>query len=425
MPEDLSLKSYSVFGWLVPGRLVEYFRQSREWQSAKSVIRTHGFFIFLGAFGGLFLIALQEILRLKEGGRGWYILGLIMEHGGLGLVVSALAVFGYEWRSNAKKLFDLTEELVKLHEELLKLLEVQGIGAIRRGLEVVLGAELDNLPDNLKVVFRSLMKVIQAIQELNKNQAWANRQYIAFVSDLLDTCELNAVNLSQMENEKVTWTDFIVPVTASKLADKFLAKYMVALSSDDTYEVISDFTSWRGEQLKEFHDTATKQAVNNGAEVIRVFNLLSVRDEDISVEQVRDILGKHLKDASEWTGKEGYKVKVFGQEEFSLLRGSFPQDFPDKRPVMQHFGIFKHRAEIVCVMVREADLSKMQLCSKIGSVRTDVDKLEKIIAKAKPLKPELTEEGRTEQINSITAGLITAGIKVKHDRKRRRKRISE
>jgi len=414
MAENLGTKPYSIFAGLFPHRLVEYLKHSREWQSLKGVIKTDGFFIFLGAFTGLALIILEDKYKLKDTLNFWpHSLGLVMEHGGLGLIVSALAVFGYEWRSNAKKAFDLTEELVRLRE-------VEGIEAIHRGLEAVFGGEVHNLPENLKTVFNSLKKVIAAIQELNKNKSWANRQYIGFVSDLLDTSLLNAVNLSNLEKEEVNWMDFIVPVTAAKLADKFLAKHMMALTAGDTYEVISDFTSWQGRQLEEFHNDATKQAVKNGAEVIRVFNLLSVRDEEVSEEQVREILRKHLKDARDWTGEKGYKVKVFGFEDFAVLRRNFPQDFKDKKRAMDsHFGIFKHRNEIVCVMVREADLSKMQLCSKFGSVKTDVEKLERIIIQAKLLTPDLTEEGLSDQIDNLIGSL-----KLKSNKRRRRKQTS-
>lgn len=401
MPKQEDSKRYSIFDGLKRKWPFDFVRQSKEWQGLIQAIKSDGFLILLGVLSGIGLVVLQHDWKWLN--RDHVTTALIVEHLGLAFIVSSIAVFGYEWRSYAKKAFDLTEELVKLRQ-------VEGIEAIDRGLEVVFGGEEHELGENVRKVFSSLKKVIVAIQDLNTNKSWASQQYIGFVSDLLDTAQLNAVNLSDLEKKEVSWKDFIVPVTASRLAGRLLTQYMMALGAGDLYEVISDFTSWQDAQLDEFHNIATKKAVANGAEVVRVFNLLSVGSETISESQIRETLTKHLNDAKQWPGAKGYKVKVFGPAEYAVLHKKFPQ--ADRRVLMEsHFGVFKHRNEIVCVMVKLANLSKMQLCSKLESIAEDVDKLENVIANARELK--------LEELDQL--GVILKGLNLKGSRRRLRK----
>lgn len=372
-------------------RIKNYFPQSNKWQSLYHVIETDGFYILMGALSGLGLVILQEVFHIKAQ-PGWrHIAGLVIEHTGLGLFVSSIAVFGYEWRSNAKRAMDLSQQLVELRQ-------MEGMNAIQRGLVAVFGDEEHAVPENLKKGITGLKKVIVAIEGLNKSKSWANQQYIGFVADLIETARSNAENLSFLDDKKVDWKDFIVPVTAADLADNFLAKHMRALTINDKYHVISNFSSWQGDQLKNLHE-ATKIAVENGAEIIRVFNLLSLANENIPVELAKTILEKHLAAAKEWKGVHGYTVKVFGQAQFNKLKKLHTH--ADIGISMQsHFGVFIHGEEIICVMVKDPNLSKMQICAKKLAVQSETEQVEEVIRFAETLDPD-----KPEQLNTVLSEL--------------------
>jgi hypothetical protein len=64
------------------------------------------------------------------------LIALVIEHLGLGFLVSSIAVFGYEWRSHTKMAVELSEKLAKILTE-------RGKEALKLSLFAVLGDKED------------------------------------------------------------------------------------------------------------------------------------------------------------------------------------------------------------------------------------------------------------------------------------------
>jgi hypothetical protein len=180
--------------------------------------------------------------------------------------------------------------------------------------------------------------------------------------------------------------------TAAAFTSVLLSEHMKRLKEDGHYYVISDVASWRDRQLRKFREQ-TRQAVDRGAHVQRVFNLMLV--PHLNPLKVRDkarILEQHLEDSETWTSLNNgkYEVKVFDRSNLDRLAMSIP-DANELEIKEAHFGIFSHGTAaqtLVEYEVKAFNLSKMLLQKDKEAIHKHLDMFEVVWDEATPLTPE-------------------------------------
>ena len=349
-----------------------------------------GFLTAVSSVGGLsaFGIALGSLMVWA--GEYWVwlnghpTLSLLTEHLGMGFLVSAIAVFGYEWKGHSKKTLVLCEELVRT-------LAAQGEQALDRGLSQLIPHDQRRLPEGARDVTKSCKTVIMAISNLLQTRRRVTDHYVSFVAGLLRAVvRRNVEELVDLHlrDKEVT---FRVPANAAVLADDILAEQMKAMIRGERYEVVSDLMSWRNSQLGDFHE-ATQAAVRKGVKVRRIFNLFRddhEEEENLTTQEVERILTKHLQAMNQWKdkwGRNGYEVAVFGieggaQRAKELTKGKVRK---------MHFGIFRLAdKEAVRFRVTKPDLSELLISRDPDEIREDIQAFDQLWECSSPLSAEV------------------------------------
>ena len=364
MPEDQSVsrRAYRTIG--------EFFHS--EWLHFQNTVRSVGIYAAFGFIVGLCLIVYSKQPKGAPWKWDWEQLKhLSAEHIGIGLIVSSVAVFLYEWRAHAKQLHDLARRL-------LDVLEHESRASFSASMSRLLRID-SSLPDDpIRKIYSGVEQLVFSLAELK--QGWGTVQYVNFLHGLLSgVVGENAETLVRLgERDEQT---FSVPRTAAHIADEILAAQMHAAERGDCYDVISDFPSWRENQLPKF-TRETEAAIRKGVKVRRIFSLCNLEHDEkfMQLEQIPRILREHLElmersQAGKWPqrGRRGkYEVKVLDSEN---LRHTNLQAFDQERLAASHFGVFKHReraADEVLVLfnVRDPYLSELGLSRDPRHIRT-------------------------------------------------------
>lgn len=339
---------------------------------------------------GKALDLLAHQLAWSEGIRFWLVSPLtsLAEHLGAGFFVSAIAVYFYEWGAHAKKLIDV---FVKSQRELEKqeaITNAQSREALQRGLQDLLAVE-DSKPHHREVA-NILYDLVHATAGLCRSQSLADERYVKVVTSMLKEAQQNADALRTLD--EADENSFIIS-SASVLADTILASQMSGMGRGDMYNVVSDFASWQRGQLAGFREE-TRQAVERGAKIRRIFNLLHEGACNIGEAEIRKILMAHLRDVEESADlKAGtYQVACFGERE---LRNLPEQYHYDAR--REHYGVFAQDGKITRFEVRELDLSRMVLSRKERILRRDRDLFEAMWKVAHVYEPSPGSKGRDRE----------------------------
>lgn len=401
--------------------LKEYNGQKKVtgWQGFKEAFSSHGLFIAGGLIIGLALIIIAETTGLKERPE-WllHIFGLSLEHLGLGLIVSSIAVFGYEWRSHVKKVLDLSRKLEQsIHDveqiretiretgTLLELLSKSGDKTLEPALRTFLGEENPSL-------CKSLRQFVEAIYEIQRDKAddvslpeneykyrkLVKKRYIGVTEWLLQRTVLaNARQFQKVIDGGEG--HFTVPATSGEMADVILAAQMSIMSEGDSYDVISDVSSWRDNLLKEFKAESISKIKSREVKVRRVFNLFrhglppadSSSYQEVCKKTIRTLYD-HLSASVNLSKKAwvGYELKIFWEEELKKATESHP-DFREHEFREAHFGLFIHKEtrEVTRFKVELENLSNMTLNWDPSSIERDVDLFKIMWSKAKTLDKDI------------------------------------
>jgi hypothetical protein len=164
------------------------------------------------------------------------------------------------------------------------------------------------------------------------------------------------------------------------MADQILSTQMGLMESGDSYDVISDITSWRDNPLEDFRRESVKALIKR-VKVRRVFSrfrldLPSPSDPSYTERCKKTIktLEEHLQYSKQYPG---YEVKVLGENELKKLLdiGTGNSILTRDKIEKAHFGLFKQGAApktVIRFMVKLSDLSDMELCRKASVVEDDV-----------------------------------------------------
>ncbi|HEX8844311.1 MAG TPA: hypothetical protein VF791_06690 [Pyrinomonadaceae bacterium] len=303
-------------------------------------------YVLLGLLTGGGLLILQDYLRERHAPE---LLVKLVEHLGVGFLVSSIAVFFYEWGSHAKKMQQLNERLLqweraKPEENLTR--------SIRRLFNPDDEREASGEVKELSVYCKELVMHISKL--LQNRNSWCNDQHVDFLLYFLKSYLVkNAKTFTSLNDENVrAKLPFVVPQNAAELTSSLLTYYMQTLNTGDSYISISNLPVWQNDQLTEFHK-ATTEAMKRGVKVRRIFNFARNYRVVIGISEAIYILELHLKYVE--TSEGNYQVKVLGQHE---LKKSTSKNL-ESRIGDAHFGIFRHDKEALRLEVRGPELSEM------------------------------------------------------------------
>lgn len=253
------------------------------------------FYVLFGGTLGLIMV------QISHGRTDTY--GMIIEHLGVGFIVSSFAVLLFEWRSEAQRVLRLAERLVDVSR-------AEGEEGLTRVLNTLIGSRTD-LPAGHDIE-ESCKKVVLAISELLGRRTRVSDQYVGFIASLqrrLIHGNLEAfVHLSRGQTAEI-----IVPRTAGELAEDVLTAQIRALGEGEQYDVISDLRTWINGQLDDFQRATEKAIVENGVRVRRLFNLAHASLDHLSASQFSEIIELHRKSMRSMLQRDpanpGYEVR--------------------------------------------------------------------------------------------------------------------
>jgi hypothetical protein len=293
-------------------------------------------YTLLGLIVGIALVFLAKFLS-PSGSEGQAqgeetVVHLVVEHLGMGFLVSAIAVFFYEWGAHIRKALELAEQLSStIKHDLAPIAMAAGEAALLRGLESLLKDNSAVGGKHVTEVISDVEKLVKALCGIQQGRIWIKEEYIAYIADLLRAVRENAECLQKLGDGDEH--RLIVPVGGEDLVDAILSAQIRSLDADDSYDVLSNLASWRGGGLRDLRK-ATKEAVDRKVSVRRVFNTLFY--VEMRQDEVRKILLEQLKDMNDW-GQE-FQVKVLRRED--LDKGASALMVEDVK--ISHFGIFRH-----------------------------------------------------------------------------------
>lgn len=357
-------------------------REAREFAKAT---RSYGLFAAAGFLAGIGLVHLEEIHHFKDMAGWHHYLGLALEHGGLGLVVSSIAVFGYEWRSHAKHAFELSEKLQESIDRVINMEAAKGFDALDYALDTLIGSDDERARNRLR---DNIKKIVSSAYELRQLQTEETLQYLNVISWLIDKAATkNAENLVGMAQGTTVEFHYEVPASAAEMAGRILGAQMKVLNrkgSKDSYDSIADISHWSGTEF-DYYFERTQHAANRGVKIRRVFNL-NLYKKDIKMlkpseldgiaisEEYNDIakiIKRHVDFARESHGN--YQVRFFLNSHIEnvkkILRNRSKNDIAGAC-----FGLFKNAdsSTIIRFVADTPTLSKMRL----GYIKTDHQDIE-------------------------------------------------
>jgi hypothetical protein len=260
------------------------------------------------------------------------------EHLSVGFVVSAVAVFLYEWGAHAR-------ETLHLSQQLTDLLGAHGERALRKAVKGL-------FPEQQHASLReSHAKYFRALSSLNKDD-WGRDGYIRFLTMFIEVAAQHAYDLARMStgpnDPNHAFTLNLHPDT--EFSDRILAEQMRLMKKGDFYDTLSNPGTWT--VLSEFGE-AGSEAVAAGAIVRRVF-VVGDKDDTWNSEDLKNLAG-HYGKAATLQGKGGSRYRVHIATAADLTRLHVPAD-------ERHYGIFRHHKGVILFDVaKKRNLAKFEM----------------------------------------------------------------
>ena len=266
----------------------------------------------------------------------------ISTHLGVGLIVAAIAVFGYEWGSEVKN-------ALVLGWGLRRVLVLTGRSAIKDNLRIL-------LPDD-KPLRDDLLAFIDATVMLRKHGDWARDAYLQLLTGFSAALARAARSVSSLSTASKLDGRSDNPFSLSfpepaHLADIVLSGLMARLGKNDEYYAVSNARIWPPLHL--FHE-AHKDAIRRGASIRRIFVIFDDSDLVLSPDDTITIIYTHFAESCKWKAKTfhskaSYQMKV-------MTRAKYHDLAPDLERLL-HFGAFQMSAgDTILFDVKTHDLS--------------------------------------------------------------------
>jgi hypothetical protein len=267
----------------------------------------------------------------------------IVKHLAGAFMVSAIAIFAYEWGSEVKRAADLAASLVKvLQSHIDKITEADARVALANSLQKLAG-------EGSEALTKQLEDFADALKQLAGGSDWAAPGYRAFIREYHNYLTANVQRLADVSRrvrEKHSGGnpfDIIIP-TAHGIADAMVNSTLAELAKrGGHYYAVSDATTWK---LLQNFAKSQQTAWTRGVNIHRVFVLGRRADERLKVAEVAEVIAAHYKNAEQSGG--AYEIRMISTEDYGhspvySLRGA------------EHFGIFAPNGEMPLVFKVEDD----------------------------------------------------------------------
>jgi hypothetical protein len=249
--------------------------------------------------------------------------GYFLDHLSVGFFVSSIAVFFYEWGSDAKHALDLSVQL----DELLR---AEGVDRIRLGM----AASFADHP----ALQEEHEKLIAALLYLNRPDSRARMADLAFLTLFVEHAanygnQLRTLREHLANPGKEVGRPFQLDFTKLSYADKILTDWMGLLGEGDRYVTMSNPRTWSALKSGGFK-RAGGEAVFKGCRMQRIFIMDHDGDEH-SVDDLRNLINHYQFAANRARqGRGTYQIQIAGKDVFT------PRGI---RSENQHYGIFTAR----------------------------------------------------------------------------------
>jgi len=304
------------------------------------------------------------------------VFSFIVKDLGLGLIVAAIAVFGYEFLTHIS---GVVEEAGRLRAGYLSLDDATGQlkSAIRNS------NPREAFREDIRTLFpepelrRPLRKLVERALELKDEEIpKVTNEYLQFLGwfikefALTNAEELVDLQKSIGEKNQTKVFEYKAPDTR-EVASNILAAHMRSLSMHDSYDSVSNVLFYEENRMFVLH-AAMKEAFQRGVKVRRIFNVSNFEvDEKQGLKQpnkfkiAKDIMDRHMRLAEESDGL--YEIRFFGQDikNKGLIKTEFhPREYRHltKLPLL-YFALFYHHMieSRILFIVEDSELSKMEL----------------------------------------------------------------
>lgn len=284
--------------------------------------------------------------------------GKLVEHLGVGFLVSAIAVFFYEWGSHAKEMRETNLRLLEWEQSLPE----ENLG---RSIRKLFGEDAES-PLSLQASELSVQcsnLILHFAYLLAHRETWANHEYLGFLSNFLSKflvsnseafCSLPAKGECRV----------VMPSSAIRSASDLLERYVNTMGQGDSYRVVANMAAWSSDELGQFHARAST-AITKGVTIKRVFNFTQDYGVKFQLGDVIKVLKQHVEEIEQ--SGESYQAKVLGQAELRMSNSVVLRE----RIRQAHFAIIKHADRGVRLRFEGSDLGNLLLTQNELTVATD------------------------------------------------------
>lgn len=384
-------------------------------------LRTAGLTSLLAFLVGLVFVYIAKYYGLLEKehlGIGHYLVGIILEHVGIGLVVSSIAVFAYEWlvhtEENIKLTNALNEAVTSISADTAtfqQMKEAFGKEAFEKGMSQIFGVKSDGSRYHFE---RNICQIVNDAFELKQIQTEDSVQYLNALSWLMwHTVRDNTAELVKFaKGSRNDWV-YSVPESAAQMASRVLGAQMKIMQKGDSYFSVSKVDLYEHKQMKYFFEE-TETAIKRGVNVYRIFNLCTLDvttalqdnanqdqagarvhkdlQEMMEIIEAHDALMIRSKSNSGYSGK--YEVKFFTKEKIpNVIKDTSLGREEIKKAT---FGLFDKGAanKLICFNAIETNppLSELKLhyCTKDSQEKVLFDSLWVNSSSANPIINDAT-----------------------------------
>jgi hypothetical protein len=334
--------------------------------------------VVMGDLGGKHLpeIIHEDIMRNDVIEFSLILSCLIIKDLGLGLIVAAIAVFGYEFLTHISGFVNEADRLKGGYYS-LDAATTQLKSAIRNS------NPREAFRQDIHILFperelrEPLCELVERTLELkDKEIPKVTNEYLKFLGwfitqfALSNAEELLDLQKSIREKNQTKVFEYRSPDT-HEVASRILAAHMRSLSKHDSYDSVSNVLFYEEERMFVLH-AAMKDAFLRGVKVRRIFNVSNFEmDEKLRLkypnkfEIAKKILDRHMRLVEDSEGL--YEIRFFGQDikNKGLIKTEFnPREYNHlKKLPLLYFALFNHHMieSRVLFIVEDPKLSKMEL----------------------------------------------------------------
>lgn len=282
----------------------------------------------------------------------------LVEHLGVGFLVSAIAVFFYEWGSHAKEMRETNIRLLEWEQSLPE----ENLGkSIRKLFGEEAESPLSGQASELSVQCSNL--ILHFAYLLAHRETWANSEYLGFLSNFLGKFLVSNSEAFRSLPAKGECR-VVMPSSAIRSASDLLERYVSTMGNGDSYRVVANMAAWSGDELGHFH-VLSSTAITKGATVKRVFNFTQDYGVKLQLRDVIKVLKQHVEEIEK--SGEGYQAKVLGQAELTMSNSVVLR----QKIRQAHFAIIQHADRSIRLRFEGYDLGNLLLTQNELTVATD------------------------------------------------------